>query len=330
MHTTNRRDILKMAAAGSSLSTFGLRSALAQAAPWPSRPITLVVGYPPGGLTDAGARFLSNGMAKALGQPVVVDNKPGASGNVAANEVLRTPGGLKLLVANPSLTINPHTFSAPSPDPTAFTPIGLILESQYILCVHPSAPARNLVEFVVWVKAESTKGFSYATAGSGGNTHLAMEYFRERMNLPKISPVPYKGSAPAIQDVVGNQVPCMLDAASLLIPFINAGKLRAIFVTGSARHPALPEVPTATELGVKDFTMTAFIGLWGPPDLPGDIVQKANAAMNLALSDPAIRNTISKNGDSVGGGTPERLNALTRENYKLWGEVARRNNIRSE
>ena len=330
MTIASRRDILKVATAGAALSALGSASVWAQASPWPTRAVNLVVGYPAGGLTDAGARFISNGMSKSLGQPVIVENKPGASGNVAAGEVLRTPGGYKLLVANPSLTINPHTFSGPSPDPTAFTPLGLILESQYILCVHPSAPARNLAEFVTWVKAESTKGFTYATAGSGGNTHLTMEYFRERMGLPKMTPVAYKGSAPAIQDVVAGQVPCILDAASLLIPFIATGKLRPILVTGAARHPSLPDVPTAKELGVKDFVMTAFIGLWGPPNLPADIVQKVNAAMNEALSDPAIRSTITKNGDSVGGGRPERLETITKENFKLWGEVARRNNIRAE
>lgn len=330
MTSTTRRDLLKATAAGTFLSILASPHGIAQAAAWPTRAVNLVVGYPPGGLTDVGARFISTGMAKSLGQPVIVDNKPGASGNVAASEVLRTQDGYKLLVANPSLTINPHTFPGPSPDPTTFTPIGLILESQYILCVHPSAPAKNLQEFVAWVKAESTKGFSYATAGAGGNTHLTMEYLRERLNLPKLSPVPYRGSAPAIQDVVGNQVPCLLDAASLLLPFVHTGKLRAILVTGASRHPALPETPTATELGIQDFVMTAFIGLWGPPNLSPEIVKKVNTAMNVALADPAIMATITKNGDTVGGGTSDRLDVLTRENFKLWGEVARRNGIKSE
>lgn len=328
MMTASRRQILALAATGAA-TTFVPARAFAQAGAWPTRAVSLLVGYPPGGLTDAGARFLSNGMASSLGQPVLVENKPGASGNVAASEVLRSPGGYRLLVANPSLTINPHTFPGPSPDPTEFTPIGLILESQYILCVHPSAPANDLAEFVAWVKAESGKGFSYATAGAGGNTHLAMELLRERLDLPKLNPIPYKGSAPAIQDVAGNQVPCILDAASLLVPFIEAGRLRAILVTGSARHPALPKVPTATELGVKDYVMSAFIGLWGPPKLPGDIVRKANAAMNEALSDAGVRATLTKHGDTVGGGAPERLGVLTQDNYRIWGEVARRNGIRS-
>jgi tripartite-type tricarboxylate transporter receptor subunit TctC len=331
MKFTSRRAILKMAAVGTVLSTLSPTAVLAQGSTWPTKPVSLIVGYPPGGLTDAGARFASRGMATTLAQPVLVENKPGASGNIAASEVQRANDPYKLLVANTSFVINPHTYATPSPIPTDFTPIGLILESQLVLVVNPAAPAKNLAEFVAWVKAENGKGgFSYASSGNGGNTHLAMEYFRERAGLPKMDQVPYKGSAPAIQDVVGNQLPCMMDAASLLIPFITSGKLRPILVTGSTRLPALPDVPTATELGIKDYVVTVFVGLWGPPKMPADIVAKANAAMNAALSDPAVSAQIKKNGDMVGGGTPERLGALTRDGYKLWGEVAKRNNIRAE
>jgi tripartite-type tricarboxylate transporter receptor subunit TctC len=319
-----------MTVAGAALSAIAPLTAIAQGTPWPSKPISLLVGYPPGGLTDAGSRFISRGMATTLAQPVVVDNKPGAGGNIAAAEVLRANDPYKLLVANTSFVINPHTYSTPSPIPTDFTPIGLILESQLVLVVNPAAPAKNLAEFAAWVKAESVKGFSYASSGNGGNTYLAMEYFRERAGLPTMSQVPYKGSAPAIQDVVGNQVPCLMDAASLLIPFITSGKLRAILVTGSTRLPALPDVPTAKELGIKDFVVTVFVGLYGPPKLPADVVTKVNAAMNAALADPAIASQITKNGDMVGGGSAERLGSLTRDTYKLWGDVAKRNNIRAE
>lgn len=330
MKATSRREILKMAAAGTVMSTLGPAAVLAQGSQWPTKPVSLIVGYPPGGLTDAGARFVSKGMGASLGQSIVIENRAGAGGNIAAAEVHRANDPYKLLVANTSFTINPHTYPTPSPVPTEFTPIGLILESQLVLVVNSASPAKNLAEFVAWVKAESGRGFNYASSGNGGNTHLAMEYFRERAGLPKMSQVPYKGSAPAIQDLVGNQVPCIMDAASLLIPFITSGKLRPILVTGSARLPALPDVPTAKELGIKDFVVTVFVGLYGPPKMPADAVAKANAAMNAAISDPAISSQITKNGDMVGGGTAERLGALTRDNYKLWGEVARRNNIRAE
>jgi len=330
MKYPTRRTIFKLASAATATAVLAPFTAWAQGTQWPSKPVSILVGYPPGGLTDAGARFVSRGMATTLAQPVVIDNKPGAGGNIAAAEVQRANDPYKLLVANTSFTINPHTYSTPSPVPTDFTPIGLILESQLVLVVNQASPAKNLAEFVAWVKADSEKGFSYASSGNGGNTHLAMEYFRERAGLPKMSQVPYRGSAPAIQDVVGNQVPCLMDAASLLIPFITSGKLRPILVTGKSRLPALPDVPTATELGIKDFVVTVFVGLYGPPKLPADVVSKANAAMNTALSDPAVAAQITKNGDMVGGGSAERLGTLTRDNYKLWGEVAKRNNIRAE
>lgn len=331
MHLISRREILQLTAVGTAMSTLGPAAALAQTHQWPSRPVSLVVGYPPGGLTDAGARHIQNLMGTALGQPVIVENKAGAGGNIAAVDVQRASAeGYRLLVANTSFTINPHTFSTPSPDPTEFTPIGTILESVLVLCVNASSPVKNLQEFIAWVKTEGAgKGFSYASSGNGGNTHLAMEYLRERTGLPQLTHVPYKGSAPAIQDLMANQVPCMMDAASLLVPHIVSGKLRPIFVAGQTRLPALPDVPTAAEAGLKDFVVTVFVGLYGPPKLPREIVQKANAALNAALADPAVSNTIKKNGDLVVGGSPERLATLTRDNFKLWGEVARRNNIKA-
>jgi tripartite-type tricarboxylate transporter receptor subunit TctC len=331
MKFTSRRTSLKLIATGAIFSALIPTLSFSQGTAWPSKSVSLLVGYPPGGLTDAGARFASKGMAAAFGQSVVVENKPGASGNIAAAEVLRSNDPNKLLVANTSFVINPHTYSTPSPTPTDFTPIGMILESQLVLVVNSAAPVKNLAEFVAWAKSESGKGgLTYASSGNGGNTHLAMEYFRERTSLPKMNHVPYKGSGPAIQDLVGNQVPTMMDAASLLIPHISSGKLRPILVTGSSRLAALPDVPTATELGIKDFNVTVFVGLWGPSKMPAEMVAKANAALNAALSDPAVSSQIQKNGDMVGGGSPERLGTLTRDGYKLWGEVARRNNIRAE
>lgn len=331
MTSIHRRDLLKLAALAGATPTLLARPALAQAPAWPTKNVLLTVGYPPGGLTDAGARAISQGMGKRLGQQVIVDNKPGASGNIGASEVLRAPAdGHRLLVANTSFTINPHTFVAPSPDPNAFTPVGLILESQLVLCVHPSSPARDLASFIDWVRKDTAAGgFSYASAGSGGNTHLAMEYFRECADLTKMNQVAYKGSAPAIQDLTGNQVPCLIDAASLLIPYIASGRLRPIFVTGADRLPALPDVPTAVELGVKNYVVTVFVGLWGPPKLPREIVSRANEAMNSALADPNVSGLITKNGDLVGGGTPEKLGEITRENFRLWGDIVRKNDIKA-
>ena len=330
MNAFPRRDFLKTAAFGATAAALCPLTAWANDK-WPTKAVSLVVGYPPGGLTDMGARFITNGLSTALGQPVLVDNKPGASGNLAASDVYRQSDSHRLLVANTSFTINPHTFtSASPPNPTEFTAIGMILESQLVLCVNPNSPAKNLSEFSTLVKAEAKLGgFNYATGGSGGNTHLAMEHFRERTGLPAMNQVAYKGSAPAIQDLIGNQVSAIMDAASLLIPFITSGKLRPILVTGATRLPALPDVPTAAELGVKDFVVTVFVGLYGPPKLAPEIVRNLNTALNATVSAPAVSGQITKNGDMVGGGTPERLAAVTRDNYKLWGEIAKKNNIRA-
>src|SRR6478672_3847918 len=172
MKYPTRRTIFKLASAATATAALAPFTAWAQGTQWPSKPVSILVGYPPGGLTDAGARFVSRGMATTLAQPVVIDNKPGAGGNIAAAEVQRANDPYKLLVANTSFTINPHTSSTPSPIPTDFTPIGLILESQLVLVVNQASPAKNLAEFVTWVKAESGKGgFSYASSGNGGNTH---------------------------------------------------------------------------------------------------------------------------------------------------------------
>jgi len=224
----SRRKILLASASGAVSSVLTPSLALSQGLLWPNKQITLSVGYPAGGGTDASARYISSGMSRFLGQSVVVENKPGAGGNIAANEILKSADSHKLLVANSSIAINPHTLPGVSPDPTKLTPIGLIVETQLVLCVNASVPVTNILEFAAWVKAESAKGFNYATSGVGGNTHVAMEYFRERAGLPRMNAVAYKGSAPAIQDLLGNQVPCLMDAVSLLKPFIDIGKLRPI------------------------------------------------------------------------------------------------------
>lgn len=315
-------------AAVSALSTLA-PSAFAASA-WPSRPISFVVGFPPGGLTDAGARFLSTGIGNSLGQPAIVETKSGASGNLAVVELLRANDNHKMLVANTSVTINPHTFPTPVPSPLDFTPIGLIFESSLVLCVNPAAPVKNFDQFKAWVQSESKAGgFNYAAADNGGITHLAMEHLRERAGLAPMGHVAYKGSGPAIQDVIGNQVPCVMDGASLLIPFVTSGRLRPILVTSAARLPALPDVPTAPELGLKDFAVSSFVGLWGRPRLDPDIVGRMNTALNAAVGSPAIASAITKNGDLVGGGSPERLAKLTEHNFNLWGDIAKRNNIKA-
>ena len=309
-------------------------SALAQGT-WPTKPVSLVVGYPPGGQTDFAGRVLTAGMQASLGQSVVIDNKPGVNGNIATDYVLKAPpDGYKLLVGNGSnMVLNPHTYrNTPVADPLKMTPIGLLLTSSLMLVVPTSLPVKDVPEFIAWIKAQDKAGkaVDYASGGPGSLVQTAMELFRERIGKPKMSHVPYKGSSPAMTDLIAGRVPAMFDASSVVAPFLKSGQLKALMVTGPKRVPAFPDVPTAAEAGIKDFQIISFIGLYGPPGLGPDIVKKVNTAMNSALKEPNVQKTIADRGDDAGGGTPEQLAALTRDYYKLLGEVVKNNDIRAE
>jgi tripartite-type tricarboxylate transporter receptor subunit TctC len=302
---------------------------------WPAKPVSLVVGYPPGGQTDFAGRILTAGMQASLGQSVVIDNKPGVNGNIATDFVSKAaPDGYRLLVGNGSnMVLNPHTYrNTPVADPLKLTPIGLLLTSSLMLVVPASLPVKNLEEFVAWVKAQDKEGktVDYASGGPGSLVQTAMELFRERIGKPKMSHVPYKGSSPAMTDLIAGRIPAMFDASSVVSPFLKSGQLKALMATGLKRVPAFPDVPTAAERGIKDFQVISFIGLYGPGGLNADIVKKVNAAMNSALKDPGVQKTIADRGDEAGGGTPEQLAALTRDYYKLLGEVVKANDIRAE
>jgi len=318
---------LGLAAAAGTIASSPVR---AQAA-WPTRSVTLVVGYPPGGQTDFAGRMVTAGMQTALGQGVVIDNRAGAGGNIGTDYIMKAaPEGYRLLVGNGNITLNPHTYrNTAMADPLKLTPIGLLLQSSLVLAIPNTVPAKNYKEFVDWVK-RNKDGIDYASGGPGSLTHASMELFRERIGKPTMNHVPYKGSSPAVIDLIAGRVSAMFDAASVMAPFIKSGQLRPLMVTGSQRVPAFPDVPTAAECGLKNFEVISFVGLYGPPGLSADIVRKANVAMNAALKDPTIQKGIVERGDEPGGGTPEQLATLTRDYYKLWGEVVRANDIRAE
>jgi tripartite-type tricarboxylate transporter receptor subunit TctC len=232
-----------------------------------------------------------------------------------------------------NMVLNPHTYrNTPVADPLKLTPIGLLLTSSLMLVVPASLPVKNLEEFIAWVKAQDKQGktVDYASGGPGSLVQTAMELFRERIGKPKMSHVPYKGSSPAMTDLIAGRIPAMFDASSVVAPFLKSGQLKALVSTGAKRVPAFPDVPTASEKGIKDFQVISFIGLYGPGGLNADIVKKVNTAMNSALKDPNVQKTIADRGDEAGGGTPEQLGQLTRDYYKLLGEVVKANDIRAE
>ena len=327
----SRRRLLTAIAAGGAGSI--MPAGWAQSS-WPSRAVALVVGFPPGGQTDFAGRVVADKMQVALGKPCVIENKAGVNGNIAAQEILRTkPDGHRLLVGNGAMTIAPHVYtSAPMVDPRKLTPIGNLLQSALILCVSATSPIRTFDDFVALAKKRDGEGpgIDFGSSGVGSLTQVSMELLRERLGIRKMNHVPYKGSSSAMIDLVAARIDAMFDAASVVAPFLTAGQLRPLLATGSQRIPAFPDVPTAAEVGVKDFEVLSFVGLYGPPGLPDDIVTKANAAMNEALKDPGVVKNITDRGDEPGGGSAADLAKLTSGQFELWGKVARDNNIKAD
>ncbi|UFN49723.1 tripartite tricarboxylate transporter substrate binding protein [Roseomonas sp. OT10] len=325
-HPLTRR--LALGAGLGGLAAAALPSGAGAQGNWPSRPVTVVVGFPPGGQTDFAARIVQPGLGAALGQTIVIENRGGAGGNIGTEAVLRArPDGYTLLAGNSSpIAINPHTFPSMTINPLELIPIGLTLQSSLILCVHPSVPATNVAELTAWIKAQRN-GVNYGTPAAGSLSHCAMELFRERIGRPEMESVPYRGSGPAIQDFIAGRFSLMFDGASVMAPYLKAGQLRGILVTGANRSPAFPDIPTATEQGLQDFTFTAWIGLFAPKGTPAEIVQKIYAAQNTALQDPTMRERITSQGDEPGSGTMEEFAAMVRRDHARWGEVVKANNI---
>jgi tripartite-type tricarboxylate transporter receptor subunit TctC len=338
IHPMSRRGVLAagsgMLAAGSGMFAAGAgllaAPALAQA-PWPQRPVTLVVGFPPGGQTDFAARILQPGLQTSLGQGVVIDNRGGAGGNLGTEAVMRAkPDGYTLLVGNANpLVINPHTMPSMTFNPLELEPVAMMLTSGMLLAVHPSVPAKTVAEFAAWAKAQKG-GIDYGSASAGSLSHVAMELFRSRIGNPEMTHVPYRGSGPAMQDFIAGRFSAMFDGASVVAPFVQANQLRALMVTSPQRIPAFPDVPTAAEAGVPDFVVLAWIGLFAPKGTPPEIIAKANAAVNTAAADPATRERITSRGDEPGGGTAAELGAIMRRDHARWAEVVKANNIRAE
>ncbi len=309
-------------------------------APWvraqgiwnPTRPITMIVGFPPGGQTDFAARVIQAGMQTALGVAVAIDNRGGAGGNIGTEAVMRSrPDGYTILAGNISpMAINPHTMDGMTIDPREMVPIGLALQSSLILATHPSMNVRNLAELRAWIAAQPRGSINYGSASAGSLSHIAMELFRDRLGKPEMTHVPYRGSGPAMADFIAGRFSLMFDGASVVAPFLQANQLRGVLATGRTRSPAFPDIATAEQQGLRDFAFYAWIGLFAPRGTPPEIVTRINAALNAALADPATRERMTSRGDEPGGGTAEDMGRMMAQDYARWGEVVRANNIRAE
>ena len=260
---------------------------------YPNKPIRLVVGLAPGGLADQTARLIGPGLSKELGQPIVIENRVGANGNIAARQVADSaPDGYTLmLVLDGTLVVgaalNPSTPFDPIKD---FKPIVKLIETPLAVVAHPSLPAGNVADLLKLTTAPGAATYFYGTAGNGSSGHLTGEYLKQLTGI-KMTHVPYKGAADAARDTVGGQVSMMISAIGTSFSFVEAGTLKVIAVTGDKRAPRLPNAPTAAESGLaalKSFNVQAWAGIVGPPGLPDAIVRKVYAAATKALSDPDL------------------------------------------
>ena len=282
---------------------------------YPNTVIRLVVPIAPGGTTDVVARIIAPALSRNLGQPVIIENKPGAGGVTGTSEVLRsTADGYTLAVCTLStVAANPAINPATPYGPSDLTAIINIAESATMIAVNPNFPAKTYKDFIAELKSKPSK-YSYGSSGMGGISHLQMEQFKSLAGV-FVNHIPYRGAAPAILDTVSGQIELVMDATPSILPFINSGKLRPVVVAAPARLKELPDTPTFSEVGLPQMNRSSYFGLIGPKGIPVDIVSKLNAAVRLALEDPAIRQRLEANGASAVGGASDKFASEINESF---------------
>ncbi|MET3464690.1 MULTISPECIES: tripartite tricarboxylate transporter substrate binding protein [unclassified Variovorax] len=325
--TASRRRLLALATA---LLCSAALPARAEPAAWPSKPIKLVVGYAAGGATDVVARLVAVRLGEQLGQPVLVDNRTGANSNVGAEAVARAPAdGYTLYVYTIANTINASLYARLGYDPVKdFEPVGLIAKIPNILVVNPKLPIRSVADYLRFAK-EQPDGITFASSGSGSSIHLSGEMFKMKAGL-KMLHVPYRGSAPAITDLLGGQVQSMFDNMPSALPHVQGGRLRAIAITSAQRSPLLPDVPTVAESGYPGFDVQSWFGLAAPAGTPHPVIERLNAALDKVMAAPEVRQRLRDLGATPEAGTPEQMRALAVAEIKRWREVVKASGAKAE
>lgn len=303
---------------------------LAAAQGFPTKPIRIVVTYPPGGGADLMARLVAPKMSDFLGQPVIVENKAGASGQIAASEVARSaPDGYTLMLDAMSYSVNPSIYPRLPYDPTkAFTPISVLALFPNVLVVTPSFPAKDVKDLVAMAKAKPGT-IAFASSGNGSAQHLSGELFRQKTGV-QMTHVPYKGGAPAMNDVMGGQVPTFFANMASSLPQIQGGKLRALAITGAKRSAALPGVPTMEEAGVPGYQVYEWNAIFAPAGTPAPVVAKLAEAIAKATQSADFRERVTSLGGEITGYGPAEADRFVREQMDMWSKVVKQGNIRAE
>jgi tripartite-type tricarboxylate transporter receptor subunit TctC len=297
-----------------------MQSLLAQ--DYPQKTIRLIVPYPPGGTADMLARTLGQEMAETLGQQIIIDNRPGAGGNIGADLAAKAaPDGYTILMGTVAThAINPNLYSQMPYDAAKdFAPIVLVATLPNLLVVNPSLPARNVKELIALAKAKPGE-LAFASAGNGTSQHLSGELFKKMTGVDMIH-IPYKGSAPAVTDLVGGQVHLMFDNIPSSLPQVRAGKLRALAVTGPRRSPVLPDLPTLSEAGLPGFSITSWFALFAPAGTPAKILIRLNKEAGKAIASKELRQQWMAQGIESAGGSAEQLAAFRRIEAPRWEKI---------
>ena len=319
----------KIFTAGATLALLAATSsAMAQA--WPNKPIKYIVPFPPGGATDILARIVADKLGPALGQPVVVENRAGAAGNVGTEAVVRSaPDGYTVLQGTVAQSISEtlytklnHSFERD------LLPVAKIADVPNVFVVHPAIPVKTVQEFIALAKQNPGK-YNFASSGSGTSIHMSGELFKLLANID-IKHIPYKGSAPALQDLIGGQVDIMFDNLTPSLPHIRAGKLRALAITTATRYPGTPELPTMIEQGVAGYEAAAWFGMMAPKGTPPEIVARLNTEINKILALPDVREKLVQQGAVPAPGSPADFGRFINAEVVKWGKVVKASGAKVE
>lgn len=320
----NRRTLIQALASGLPLCALP-----SWAQEFPSRPVKVIIPFPPGGPTDVLGRIVAQKLSERLGQNFVVDNKPGASGMIGADMVAKAPADGYTLLVNASLhVINPSLYEKTRYDAIAdFSPLSNLADVPLVLVVHPQTPAQNIKELIAWVKS-SKLPVNFASSGNATAPHLAGEAFKVATGIENMQHVPYKGSAPALTDLLSGQVQMMFDSLPSSQPFIKSGALKAIAVTTQRRSTALPSLPTIAESGIPGFNFSTWYGMWAPKSTPQPIVQKLSSEIAQITRLPEVRERFMALGAEPVGNTAEEFAAFTKSELNKWARVVKQSGAR--
>ena len=324
----NRRRFVGLAAA--AVAAPSILVSRASGADWPVKPVRVVVPFAPGGSTDITARLVSNRLQEVWGQSVVVENKPGAGGNIAAEMVAHSDAdGYTIFIAGPGMATNQFLYPSLSYDPVGdFAPVTMLITQPNLMCVPNTSPAKSVQEFIAYCHANKGK-VTYASSGIGTTLHLSGELFK-RLAKVEMTHVPYRGGAPAINDLIPGRVDVAFDNMPSILPHVKAGSLRGLAVTTRERVRAVPDIPTIAESGVPGFDVFSWFAFWVPVRTPPDVVARINADTNAALAHASVKPRFEELGADPKGSTQAELAAFLKSEIDKWGPLIQEAKLRVE